>query len=287
MRYTYIWLVLLLSISAGNSGDSIKKCNFTTDLSNQNDNIIQREKIHISLHNMQETTSCWYTVKFSSKYGIKILFDDFDLQDAKCGLNNDECCQYLEIGLGSIVGENLVKKLCGRDRYFEPIYIPSNEIWFNFINNNNHTIKSYRGVFATITPFQLIYSNLMGKIKCPNYDESILIYPNNIDITFKIDLPEKYLILVNFNSIDLEKFNDTCYDYVQIIESDDDNSTRQLEDPKLLSEKIICGKKQPDDYISSSNQLKLRFRSDENITGDLFDISYRTIQSNFLILLNY
>ena len=286
MRSYVCWLYLLISLIFGANGDSIKKCNFTTDLSNYNDNRIQKEKIEISVDNMLHEKNCWYIVKFSSKYGVKILFDDFDLQDVECGLKNDECCQYLEIGIGSKLGENLVKKLCGHDRYFEPIYIQNNEIWFNFINNNNnYSLKSYRGFNATITPFQLIYKNLMDKIKCPNYDESISIYPNKIDLTFKIDVPEKYLILVNFNSIDLEKFNDTCYDFLQIIESNQDHLTNQLKDPKL-SERIICGKQPPNNYISSSNQLKLRFRSDENITGDLFDINYKTIQSKFLFLKN-
>lgn len=282
----YFLLSLVFNSLLITHGDQIKKCNFITDLSNYVDNRIEKEIVKYtpydvySLNNNtieypQNSTTCWHIVKVDPNYGIKLLFDEFDLQDAECGLNSDECCDYLTIGFGSVVGENVVKKLCGRSRFFEPMYFQSSQIWLSFVSDNT---KSFN---ATITPFQLIYKNLMGKIKCPDYDKSVQIYPNKIDVTFKIDLPEKYLIVLNFNSINLEKFNDTCYDYVQIIEpsnKDTGNSSTELEYQKL-SDTVICGNNEPRDYISLSNQLQLRFHSDETATGNLFDIGYKTIQS--------
>ena len=263
-------------------------CNITTNLSNYT-----FSNQHLDYYNLYNNdhlsplesypdnmTNCWHIVKLNSNYGLKVLFNKFDLQDAECGLNKNECCDYLEIGFGSIVGENKIKKLCGRNQFYEPMFLESNEVWFNFITDAN---TSFIGFYASFEPFQLVYNNLIDTIKCPDYDNSINIYPNKVDVTFKIDLPDKYLIVLTFNSINLEKFNDTCYDYLEIIEPSSERqeltSLKVLDNSKKRSQTIICGNDEPKDYISSTNKLKLRFFSDETLNGNLFEIQYKTIQS--------
>jgi hypothetical protein len=59
---------------------------------------------------------------------------------------------------GPVIGENQIKKLCGRNQNFQPMYFQENQVWFSF---NSADAVSFRGFSAVIsTPFQLIYTNL-------------------------------------------------------------------------------------------------------------------------------
>lgn len=291
------FLSLLVAIKCENEttitqlNDKIPRCNITIDLRNITNFEDHGLKPVITSPSYpfdypSNIDLCTYLVKFDENYGVKLLFSDFDLQNAECGDELNECCDYLEIGIGLKVGENQVKKLCGNNQHFEPIFINSNEIWLMFHSDKE---ENYKGFSASVTPFQLTYNELKSKINPPTYDDTIKIYPNDVDIIYKIDLPENFIVVLKFNSINLEFFTETCFDYIEIIDPLSNDTAVPLSDGvednyegKLQSSKVICGYDEPDDYIAKGNKLNLRFHSDRNLTFDLFDIEYVAVQRELL-----
>ena len=90
-----------------------------------------------------------------------------------------------------------------------------------------------------------------GLILSPGYPES---YPPSLDCSFKISLDEPSLKLaLFFTKFDLESSANCANDYLQID-----------------SQPKICGQQLPDPYFKNSNQIDIRFRSNENLGGKIY-----------------
>ena len=90
-----------------------------------------------------------------------------------------------------------------------------------------------------------------GLILSPGYPES---YPPSLDCSFKISLDESSLKLaLFFTKFDLESSANCANDYLQID-----------------SQPKICGQQLPDPYFKNSNQIDIRFRTNENLGGKIY-----------------
>ena len=87
-----------------------------------------------------------------------------------------------------------------------------------------------------------------GLISSPGYPES---YPASLDCSFKIVVEESSLKLaLFFAKFELESSANCANDYLQI-----DSQPR------------ICGKELPDPYFKNSNQIDIRFHTNDNLEG--------------------
>ena len=90
-----------------------------------------------------------------------------------------------------------------------------------------------------------------GLILSPGYPEA---YPTSLDCSFKIVVEESTLKLaLFFTKFELESSANCANDYLQIDSQ-----------PKL------CGKELPDPYFKNSNQIDIRFHSNDNLGGNIY-----------------
>ena len=91
-----------------------------------------------------------------------------------------------------------------------------------------------------------------GLILSSGYLES---YPPNLDCSFKINVDDSSLKLaLFFAKFELESSANCANDYLQIDSQ-----------PKL------CGNQLPDPYFKNSNQIDIRFHTNENLGGKIHD----------------
>ena len=90
-----------------------------------------------------------------------------------------------------------------------------------------------------------------GLILSPGYPET---YPASLDCSFKIVVEESSLKLaLFFTKFELESSANCANDYLQID-----------------SQPKICGKELPDPYFKNSNQIDIRFHTNDNLGGNIY-----------------
>ncbi|XP_070476708.1 complement C1s subcomponent [Equus przewalskii] len=104
---------------------------------------------------------------------------------------------------------------------------------------------------------------MYGEILSPNYPQA---YPNEIEKSWDIEVPEGYGIKLYFTHLDMELSEDCAYDSVQIMAGD-------LEEGKLCGQRTSKNPSSPivEEFQVPHNRLKVIFRSDfsneERFTG--------------------
>ena len=90
-----------------------------------------------------------------------------------------------------------------------------------------------------------------GLILSPGYPEA---YPASLDCSFKIVVEESSLKLaLFFSKFELESSASCVNDYLQI-----DSQPKR------------CGKELPDPYFKNSNQIDIRFHTNDNLGGNIY-----------------
>ncbi|KAL5234243.1 hypothetical protein ACI65C_001653 [Semiaphis heraclei] len=114
------------------------------------------------------------------------------------------------------------------------------------------------------------FDTFNGTIKFPDSNTS-LTYQSNMNCAWTIDVNSSRVVNMSFVWIDIEKSNICSYDYVEILNGDD-------EDGKVLGK--FCGNSLPlnNSIISDSYTVKVRFRSDGSKNFRGFQLNYTTIQ---------
>jgi len=93
-------------------------------------------------------------------------------------------------------------------------------------------------------------------------------YPHDFNCTWIITVPKQYRIKLHFKSFEFEGHN--CkYDYVEIRDGNASTSPSKVEK--------LCGNRIPSDVYSSSNQVWMSFKSDQNEAMSGFLASYTTV----------
>ena len=85
-----------------------------------------------------------------------------------------------------------------------------------------------------------------GILTSPSFPEN---YPDNADCIYTISQPTGTVILLNFISMDTEKWSDECHDYLEVRDGPTDDST-------VLDK--LCGSEIPAAIQSSENHLWMK-----------------------------
>lgn len=241
------------------------KCNLTIPF-NKNDESGMIIKNPMYTNNID---SCWYILKAEEGYGLTLEFQNFNLQEKACfdSNNHEACCDYLQIGTGTQVYKNLHDTFCGTKK-IEPIVLESNSVWFNFHTDESINLDGFR---ILVKMLKLSFSEPSGLILSP---EIPIKYINNLNLTYKINTEENTHVYIRFEKFSIEKFNNTCIDYLEV-GSYDQNSTETITPLKL------CGEETPTEFYLSSNKVYLKFVTDKSETMSGFSLFYNTIKYLF------
>ncbi|XP_059538087.1 complement C1s subcomponent [Myotis daubentonii] len=118
-------------------------------------------------------------------------------------------------------------------------------------------------VLFSVLPWVYAEPTMYGEILSPNYPQA---YPNEVEKTWDIEVPEGYGIHLYFTHVDIELSENCDYDFVQIISGG-------IEEGKICGQKTSKNPNSPivEEFQVPSNQLQVIFRSDfsneERFTG--------------------
>ncbi|XP_058802311.1 cubilin [Phymastichus coffea] len=125
------------------------------------------------------------------------------------------------------------------------------QLSFNFINDTNTCGGHY-------------YAD-SGYIRSPNYPDAK--YPKNKECVWIIEAKNKYLVTLNFLSFKIEKSRLCSYDYLEVRSGSQENSP-------LLGK--FCGTQVQDELTSMTNQMYIKFVSDNSLQEDGFEIRWHS-----------
>nr|KAF6367748.1 complement C1s [Myotis myotis] len=109
-------------------------------------------------------------------------------------------------------------------------------------------------VLFSVLPWVYAEPTMYGEILSPNYPQA---YPNEVEKTWDIEVPEGYGIHLYFTHLDIELSENCDYDSVQIISGG-------IEEGKICGQKTSKNPNSPivEEFQVPSNQLQVIFRSD-------------------------
>lgn len=240
------------------------RCNYTLALRSAETTVLKNPFYTNSIE------SCWFVYKAEEGYGLRIDFSSFDLEEKSCldkNTNTSVCCDYLQIGSGSVVNSNLLNTQCGHIQP-ESMFIGSNSVWFNFHTNQENTFDGFK---LEVTLEKLVFDDESHVISSPKLVRNIR-YKNNMDLTYKISAKENEIISIRFQRLAIENFNHTCFDYLEIGSYENDTTIAPIK---------FCGDRVHKQFLVNSNKVYLRFVTDHSVTSSGFELFYKVIKTKF------
>lgn len=265
---TFIFCLLSVSLIPIHNtfAQHLQTCNVTLTLKEQDKNGFMLKNY---FNDENQVDSCWFIVNsLNSDYGIRVDYSKvLHVKKSNC---SSECCEYLDIGDGTKVNQNLTKSHCVSTTILETEIFESSAIWLNF-----RSIKNLLTMLK-FKPIKLIYKQPSGFISSP---ESRNFYLNNLNVTYKIQADQNHLIYMRFSSFSLESYNNSCIDYLEVgaIEALNQNDIALTE---KLSNKY-CGRQIPSQIYIYSNEVFLRLVTDSSEVSTGFNVYYNTIKYLF------
>ncbi|GFT29649.1 dorsal-ventral patterning tolloid-like protein 1, partial [Nephila pilipes] len=104
-----------------------------------------------------------------------------------------------------------------------------------------------------------------GTIRSPNFPD---VYENNLNCEWLIRIHPDNRLLLTFKEFNLEIHQNCSFDYLEVYSGDTDSAP-------LLGR--YCGNFIPQDLFSDTNQLLIRFKTDNSLVQGGFKMEYKTI----------
>ncbi|XP_055381621.1 dorsal-ventral patterning protein tolloid isoform X2 [Condylostylus longicornis] len=206
---------------------------------------------------------CVWHFSTTPGHRIKLIFNEFDVEShPNCGYD------HVIIYDGESDDSSKLGIFCG-DKIPYPISASSNEMYMVLKTDKNKQRKGFQathstscGGFLGATPhIQQFYSH--ARYADQNYDE-------NMDCEWTIKTTSGSNVQLFFNDFDVEDSTNCTYDYVEIYAG--------MEDTSGPLHGRYCGDKIPQEIISLSDSLLVRFRTDDSFTSKGFSASYVTVE---------
>ena len=130
---------------------------------------------------------------------------------------------------------------------------------------NSKTCEGSKTKTSVCTGGDCQSSKETGTIKSPNYPSS---YPNSKDQTYSLKVATGSRIELSFTDFAIEDDAQCSYDYVQVLDSDG----------KQLIKK--CGSTKPNNVVSSSNVMTVKFHSDDSVNAKGFSATWKKVATS-------
>ncbi|XP_073985355.1 cubilin-like isoform X1 [Rhodnius prolixus] len=195
---------------------------------------------------------CVWLVTFDEESIIKVSFNSFDLE-TDC--DND----YLAIYNGDSARAPLIGKYCGNIP-LPDIISNSNKLWFSF--HSNEQLQS-KGFNISLTPLQEGCGGILhgdgGEIISLNYPSA---YINDLECDWEIRVDTGFHIGLIFSGrFFIEQSVNCTNDYLEVSDYVDN-------DWKSLGR--VCGRETTKIFNSTTNRMRLFFKTNDKIIGDGF-----------------
>ncbi|CAG9759987.1 unnamed protein product [Ceutorhynchus assimilis] len=206
-----------------------------------------------------DSVECSWHIELASSR-IKVNFTSLNLAD-DCDKN------YVIIYNGRTPMSPIIGKYCKNDH---PELLVSQKlallIEYRYVkdDNNRNPPKGFSFKYEPeIEGCGGVYQSEKVDIQTPNYGKD---YGNNKECIWDVRSPVGNVIKLHFfDRFYIEESENCTKDYVEIFDSNDD---------KWVSLGKKCGRNLPGEILSSNNQLRIIFRSNEKITGSGFRASW-------------
>ncbi|CAG2110474.1 unnamed protein product [Medioppia subpectinata] len=207
---------------------------------------------------------CTWLLTTTPGHRIKLLFTEFELEP------HQECAyDHIIVYDGDSTEASTLGRFCG-SKTPHTLLSALNKMFMIFKSDASVQRKGFKGSHSTVCGGRLmanmglehIYSH--SKFGDFNYDKKE-------DCDWVIEAPEGKRVRLRFVTFEVEHEADCSYDYVEVYDGYDDSAHNLGR---------YCGNKIPPDFLSTSEALLLRFRSDDTIHNKGFAVSYSALDAN-------
>eukprot|EP00094_Tigriopus_californicus_P007480 TCALIF_07202-PA protein Name:"Similar to CUBN Cubilin (Canis familiaris)" AED:0.20 eAED:0.21 QI:0/0.76/0.57/0.97/0.85/0.88/35/0/3998 len=207
-----------------------------------------------------------YSHNLNCEWLIRVpIGDTIELSFFFLDIESHANCRYdfLEVRDGSTPDSPLAGRYCGTTR--PPRYVSTtNTLFIHFKTDQSITGIGFRAKYKTVCGGE--FTNPTGIISSPYHPNN---YPGNRICQYVISQPMETSIHIEFIDFDIEGSFQCVYDYLEIRDGDNANSTllgKYCGDPTQI----------PDPVDSTHNFVYLRFQTDGSVQNRGFKLNYTT-----------
>ncbi|KAL7638238.1 UNVERIFIED_CONTAM: hypothetical protein RMT77_010802 [Armadillidium vulgare] len=196
--------------------------------------------------------------RITATHGEKVV-----LNITSMDIYKSEGCKtdYLEIRDGYWHKSFLIGRFCGSIRVPHTVVSTGARMLVTYItsqNQNGH--EGFTANYEAVCGGELDMEQ--GHLESPNYPDD---YRPNKECIWFITVPEGYQVALRFHSFEIEKHDNCVYDFLDIRDGHEANST-------LIG--VYCGYKVPDDIKSTSNKMRIKFVTDGSVQKAGFSATF-------------
>ncbi|XP_013185402.1 cubilin [Amyelois transitella] len=210
-----------------------------------------------------ENRMCEYVIETSPGKAIQLTFQDFDIEgDRQCVFDK------VEVRDGFNRNASLLGVYCGSA--IPPTQTSSHNIMY--VRFSSDMSQSGGGFYANFTTINVkcggIYRDPAGTISYPSTDGQ---YQNDEKCTWLILAPAGKYIKLTWNRFAIENTHSCNADYLELIITEEDDKKNSLGK--------YCGIKAPPTLTITSNNVMLKFVSDNSVKLAGFSVTYTFLES--------
>ncbi|XP_061399860.1 protein tolkin [Musca vetustissima] len=202
---------------------------------------------------------CVWHFSTTPGHRIKLIFNEFKVE-------SHQECAYDNVAIydGDSESSSLLGRFCG-EKIPYPISSSTNQLYMVLKTDKNKQHSGFTAVHSTSCGGYLRATNQIQQF----YSHSRfgnLNYDMNMDCEWTIQAPPNSYVNLIFLTFDLESSENCTYDYVQVFSGMEDTSGPMYGQ--------YCGNTIPQDIISLTDSLLVRFKTDSSVDYKGFSASY-------------
>ncbi|XP_017846556.1 dorsal-ventral patterning protein tolloid isoform X3 [Drosophila busckii] len=209
--------------------------------------------------NYPPNADCVWHFSTTPGHRIKLIFNEFNVE-------SHQECAYDNVAIydGESELSSLLGRFCG-DKIPYPISSTSNQLYMALKTDKNKQMNGFTALHSTSCGGYLrASSNVQQFYSHARF--SNLDYDDNMDCEWTIQAPPNSNVQLLFLTFDIESSENCTYDYVQVFSGMEDISGPMYGQ--------YCGNLLPQDIISLTDSLLVRFKTDSSVHMKGFSVSY-------------
>ncbi|KAH8417139.1 hypothetical protein KR222_004379 [Zaprionus bogoriensis] len=209
--------------------------------------------------NYPPNADCVWHFSTTPGHRIKLIFNEFTVE-------SHQECAYDNVAIydGESELSSLLGRFCG-DKIPYPISSSTNQLYMVLKTDKNKQMNGFTAMHSTSCGGYLRATNhvqeFFSHARFSNQD-----YDDNMDCEWTIQAPPNSNVQLIFRAFDIESSENCTYDYVQVFSGMEDTSGPMYGQ--------YCGNVPPQDIISMTDSLLVRFKTDSSVPMKGFAAAY-------------
>ncbi|EDW13989.1 dorsal-ventral patterning protein tolloid [Drosophila mojavensis] len=209
--------------------------------------------------NYPPNADCVWHFSTTPGHRIKLIFNEFNVE-------SHQECAYDNVAIydGESELSSLLGRFCG-EKIPYPISSTTNQLYMVLKTDKNKQMNGFMAMHSTSCGGYLRATNQIQQFyshaRFSNQD-----YDDNMDCEWTIQAPPNRNVQLIFLTFDIESSENCTYDYVQVFSGMEDTSGPMYGQ--------YCGNSLPQDIISMTDSLLVRFKTDSSVPMKGFSASY-------------